>query len=293
MKRMTLMTFVFSGLIAIACNNNSSPAGYTSIVEGTAVQVPALTGGRIIRLPVDEGDTVTRGMLLAAIDTTELVLQREQLRATLEDLSVQQRMAATALKQAESNYRYVQEKQQRTASLFEKSSASRQMLDDVINAADQAGSALEAARQNFGSIAARQKQVEAQLKIVNKKINDALITAPIGGVVTEKYYEIGEAVAPLSPVMEIIDISEVTVKIYISQKMLAAVRHGQAARVQVDGLEEQLNGTVSWISPRAEFTPKSILTPETRTSLVYAVKVTVKNPDGILKHGMPVEVYLD
>jgi HlyD family secretion protein len=70
------------------------------------------------------------------------------------------------------------------------------------------------------------------------------------------------------------------------------VKHGQEVKIRVDGVRETLPGRVSWVSPKAEFTPKTILTPETRTSLVYAVKVTVPNPKRILKHGMPVEVIM-
>jgi HlyD family secretion protein len=128
--------------------------------------------------------------------------------------------------------------------------------------------------------------------VVNKKIKDAVMVAPTGGIISEKYFELGEAIPPLSPIVEIIEIRKVEVKIYISEKKLPEVKYGQEARVTVDGLEKELNGTLSWVSPKAEFTPKTILTPETRTSLVYAVKISVPNPEGILKHGMPVEVFL-
>jgi len=107
-----------------------------------------------------------------------------------------------------------------------------------------------------------------------------------------KYFEAGEAIPPFTPILEIIDINEMTTNIYISEKLLAKVKHGQQVSVSVDGLDKTLSGRISWISPKAEFTPKNILTPETRTSLVYAVKVSVKNEDGVLKHGMPVVIEL-
>ena len=93
---------------------------------------------------------------------------------------------------------------------------------------------------------------------------------------------------PLSPVVEIIDIRTIETKIYISETQLSQVKYGQNVRVIIDGLEKNMTGQVSWISPKSEFTPKSILTPETRTSLVYAVKISIDNPEGLLKHGMPV-----
>lgn len=280
-------------MVLWSCGNNSARDGYTSVVEGTSVQVPALTGGEIKELRVDTGQEVHAGDTLARVDTTELAFQRQQLEAGLEELGVQLKIARANLNQAQSTEQYVREKQQRIAMLVQSNSASRQSLDDLTNQLNQAQTALENSRQTFQSLEAKRKQLEAQLGIVNKKIKDAVIVAPIDGIISEKYFELGEAIPPLGPLVEIIEIREVDVKIYISEKKLPAVKYSQEVRVKVDGLERELAGKVSWISPKAEFTPKSILTPETRTSLVYAVKITVPNPEGILKHGMPVEVFLE
>lgn len=292
-ERFYLPGLVVTILLFAGCGNNSAGDGYTSIVEGTSVQVPALTGGEIKELRVDTGQEVQAGEILAAVDSTELVFQRQQLQAVLEELEVQWKIAHTNLNQAESTEAYVREKQQRIEALYRKNSTSRQSLDDLTNQLQQAQTALVNAKQNFQSLEARKKQLTAQLGVVNKKIKDAVIVAPTGGIVSEKYFESGEAIPPLSPIVEIIEIRKVDVKIYISEKKLPEVKYGQAVRVKVDGLDNDLAGTVSWVSPKAEFTPKTILTPETRTSLVYAVKISVPNPDGILKHGMPVEIFLE
>ncbi|OPX31428.1 hypothetical protein B1H10_08825 [candidate division KSB1 bacterium 4484_188] len=92
--------------------------------------------------------------------------------------------------------------------------------------------------------------------------------------------------------VEVIDLSQVWVKIYVSETLLPQIRVGQEVEIVPDGSKSSLQGTISWISPKAEFTPKTILTPETRTSLVYAVKIRIPNKDGILKQGMPVEIHL-
>ena len=283
---------LFAALVFSGCGNDSAGRGYTSVVEGTSLQVPALTGGEIKDLRVDTGQEVQAGEVLAVVDTAELVFQKQQLEASLEELAIQLKVAAANLNQAESTERYVREKQQRIETLYQKNSASRQSLDDLTNQLQQAQTALENARQSFRSLEARRKQVLAQLGLLKKKIKDALIIAPAAGIVSEKYFELGEAIPPMSPLVEIIEIQKVDVKIYIAETKLPQVKYGQEARVQVDGLDKELSGTVSWVSPKAEFTPKSILTPETRTSLVYAVKVSIPNPEGILKHGMPVEIFL-
>ncbi len=285
LSTLALVALLFSG-----CKNNVS-SGYTSVVEGTAVQAPALTGGKIVDLRVDTGQRVESGAILAIVDTADLIFQRQQLQAGLAELNVQQQLAQTNVKRSQTNVSYLQEKQQRVRSLVQNNSAAQQKFDDLTNLLHQAESALTAARQQLKTVNAKRGQLEAQLGGLNKKIRDAVIVAPAGGVISEKYFESGEAIPPLGSLVEIISIDDVEVKIYVTEPTLPEIRYGQKVRVQVDGLERSLDGKVAWISPKAEFTPKSILTPETRTSLVYAVKIDVPNPDGVLKHGMPVEVF--
>ncbi len=289
--RTILFALMLGSIIFSACGDNDR-SDYTSLVEGTAIQVPALTGGKIQQLLIDTGQPVTAGQVLALIDTTELSLQRQQVAAGLEELNVQVDIAGTQLAQARRNEQYLQEKQQRIAALVSHQSAPQQTLDDLTIQLRQAQTAREAAEQNFQVLAARRKQIAAQLAMLNKKIRDAMVRAPAGGIISEKYYETGEAIPPLSPLAEIMAIAAVTVKIYISEPMLPHLQVGQRVLVRVDGLDREMSGSITWISPKAEFTPKNILTPETRTSLVYAVKIDVPNPDGVLKHGMPVAVRL-
>jgi len=279
-------------LLILGCGNNSKSSTYTGVLEGKSVQVPALTGGKVVKLLVDTGEEVKEGAVLAVIDTTELVLQRIQLGATLEELAVQKEIAETNLKRSKADLEYVQQREGRMKMLYENQAMPKQNLDDLRNEMQRAQSAYEAARQQVRSLESRKKQIEAQAGMVEKKISDAVITAPVGGLVSTLYYEVGEAVPPMQPVLELIHVSELEVKIYIPEKELPNVKHGQEVKIRVDGVKEELPGRVSWVSPKAEFTPKTILTPETRTSLVYAVKVTIPNPKRTLKHGMPVEVIL-
>jgi HlyD family secretion protein len=278
-------------LIIYGCNNNNR-LQYTGVLEGTAVKVPALVGGQILALYVDTGDAVASGQKIALIDSSELVFQRQQLQASLLEIQIQQDIARTTLEKTTSDLAYVQEKYDRIEQLYQKNSAPRQNLDDAQNQLQNVTAAQRTARQNLQSLAARQQQVQAQLGLVIKKIHDTIVAAPCAGIITTKYYETGEAVLPLSPVVEIIDISTIETKIYINENQLSQIKYGQQVRVIIDGLEKNMTGQVSWISPKAEFTPKSILTPETRTSLVYAVKISIANPQSLLKHGMPVVVEL-
>ena len=196
------------------------------------------------------------------------------------------------LEQLSAHLDYLKTKHDRIANLYKSESVTKQTLDDITNSLQNSQTVISNARNVLGTLAAGQKRIEAQIKSVNKKIRDALIIAPCKGIITDIYYESGEAIPRFSPLMEIIDISIMEVKIYISEQLLSQVGYGQQVSVTIDGLNETLQGNIIWVSPKAEFTPKTIMTPNTRTSLVYAVKISIQNKEGILKHGMPVVISL-
>jgi HlyD family secretion protein len=279
-------------LLLLGCQRPAEDSTYIGVLEGTILHVPALTGGQIVRLPVAEGDQVQAGDTLAVIDTTELSLQGRQLEASLEELAVQEEIARTNLGRTSADLEYVREKHQRVGVLYQSQAAPRQNLDDVGNLLQQSRSARETTRQQARGLEARRRQLEAQLAILHKKMADAVVIAPANGLVSTRYFEPGEAVPPLQAVVELVQVHQLEVRIYVGVEKLPAVQHGQEVEVRADGLDQALKGTIAWISPKAEFTPKTILTPQTRAALVYAVKVVVPNPERVLKHGMPVEVRL-
>lgn len=283
---------LISLLFLLSCSGDSKNLHFASVLEGTTVQVPALIGGQISKLLVDTGQQVEAGDTIAVIDTTELSLKGRQLHAATRELDSQMELARIALKQSKSDLDYVKDRHDRTLMLYQKNTATKQTLDDVSNQLQRAETQHKTAQQNLQTLSTRKEQISAELKLLRKKINDAVILAPIGGIISTKYFELSEAVPGMSPIVELIDLNVLDVKIYISEKMLSQVKYGQEAEVRVDGSDKNFKGKISWISPKAEFTPKSVLTPETRTSLVYAVNVKVMNQDGTLKHGMPVEVVL-
>jgi HlyD family secretion protein len=279
-------------LAALSCRRQTEDATYIGVLEGTVVHVPALTGGRIVRLPVEEGQQVEPGDTVAVVDTTELVLQGQLLTAGLDELAAQEEVALTQLRRAAADLEYVRQKHQRLDALYRDQATPRQSLDDLGNVLQQSRSAHDAARQQARALEAKRRQLEVQLALVRKRMADAVALAPAAGLVTTRYYEPGEAVPPLQPVVELVEVQQLEVKVYVPEEKLPAVSPGQPVSVRVDGLDREQPGRVSWVSPKAEFTPKSVLTPQTRAALVYAVKIAVPNPERILKHGMPVEVRL-
>ncbi len=291
MNRLALLFVALT--VGLACNRGQTDTFMaTGIVEGTAVKVAAQTGGLLLSVNVEEGQVVSVGQVVAVVDTEKLVYQKEMLEAALAEVETQRQISRNSVALARSDLEHVEKKYRRFQELYEKQSASQQTLDDLKRAYDAAKTQLQNARQGLQMLASKARSLEAQLKAVQRQIADATVRAPLGGTVTTKYYEPGETVPPGMPVVEIIDLSKMWTKVYVSEVLLPRIQLGQPATVRIDGTERTLPGVVSWISAKAEFTPKNILTEESRTSLVYAVKVSVNNPDGILKHGMPVEVEL-
>ncbi len=292
MKNKIIITLIILTFITFSCDNGEDVYEYTGIVEGVSVKVPALTGGKIINMNIKKGQFVETGQLIAVVDTLELTINKDQVAASLEELAVQTEIAKTNLFRTNNDYNYIKDKFERMNKLYKSNSIPKQTLDDAKNKFESIESALASAKQNLKSIDAKRKQLEAQLKLIEKKIDDAKIISPFAGYITSKFFETGEAIMQLNPVVEIINTKNMEMDIYVSETQLPEINLGQEVTINIDGTDKDLTGKIDWISPKSEFTPKTILTPETRTSLVYAVKIAIDNSDSILKHGMPVVVQL-
>jgi len=278
-------------LALLGCQKQEGPATYTGVLEGRSTRVPALVGGRLLEVRVEEGDPVAVGDTLALVDTLELAIQTRQVEAARAELAVQRELAATAMERAALDLGYAEEKAGRIRALAQDQALPRQSADDLGHQVDLARSARQSAGQQLQLLAAKENQLLVQLEMIRKKEADAVVLAPSAGVVASRYCEPGEAVLPMQAVVELLQVAQLEVRIYVPQAQLPQVRYGQQVQLRVDGVAEPIAGQVSWVSEKAEFTPKTVLTPETRAALVYAVKVRVDNPEGALKHGMPAEVW--
>jgi HlyD family secretion protein len=277
-------------VFVVGCTSHQPVVKHTGLLEGISVHVPVLTGGKIVQMKAEEGIEVTAGDTLAQIDDTEWVLQLQELQASIDELAVQEQLAKTAVRRAQVDVDYFQEKYDRIKTLQEREATAQQNVDDLKNRVQQSQLSLLTAQQQVQGLLAKQRQLRARYEIILKKIRDATVIAPEDGMVQTRYFERGEAVPALQAVVELIQVRNLDVKVYIPENMLPQMKVGQMVQIHADGLNQVLNGHVKWVSDLAEFTPKTVLTPETRASLVYAVTIGIPNPDRILKHGMPVEV---
>ena len=136
---------------------------------------------------------------------------------------------------------------------------------------------------------ARVATVDAQITSLEKGITDATLHSPIAGVVTEKLVEVGEVIAPRAPVAIVVDLEHAWADVFVPEPTVPQIRIGQSATVFTDAGGNGIGGTITYISPKAEFTPRNVQTAEERSKLVYRVRITVDNKAGVLKQGMPVE----
>ena len=312
-RSLTLVLFVIlSGLAA--CQKQSGDIQASGTIEATSVQVSARSSGQIVRLVGEEGMSVRPGDLLAEVDHSTLDLQLSQARSGVDlaraqlDLLVngaraedliqareQLNQANDSLKSAEGDF-------ERMKSLFSGGAATKKQRDDAdvrftmaraqANAADQALKKLEsfARPEEVKAALARLDQAAFSVKLLQKAIEDCTVKAPAEGVITEKLIEKGELAAPTTGLFVITDLARVRLTIYVPEPELGRIRLGQEARISVDSHPgKSFPGTVKWISPVAEFTPRDIQTRDERVKLVYAVKIEIGNPDAVFKPGMPAD----
>lgn len=270
----------------------------TGIFEATTVVVAAETSGRIIDMPVSEGDSISRGSVVAVVDTVVLALQRDQIRSqrdAAESSSPDIGSQAASLRTQTSHQEAEVERLRR---LVADGAATEKQLADaeasLRSMKGQLGALLSSLGKSRNTISGNARALELQCGQVEEMIARSTVKAPAGGTVLAKYAEPGEYAAPGKPLVKIADLGKVYLRAYFTASSLANVKLGQQVTVIADfGGDNRIEypGTITWISQESEFTPKSIQTSDTRSNLVYAVNVAVAN-DGRIKLGQYGEVRL-
>jgi len=314
---------------AIGCRGSDAhaPIRASGYVEATEVRVAPEVGGRVLDLRVAEGDRVAAGDLILKLDTaeTQLAIRRAegerdqalaQLRllqagARVEDIRQAQALAESAsaeVRAAEAELVSANADLQRFEALLQSNAGSRKQRDDAATRRDVAAARLQAARERarastealarlragsraeeIAAAKARVQTVEAQIATLEKSIKDAELRSPVDGVVTAKLIDAGETIAPRTPVIVVADLDQAWANVYVDEPIVPRLQLGQKLAIVTDA-GQRLEGRITFISPKAEFTPRNVQTSEERSKLVYRIKVTTDNREGVLKPGMPVEV---
>jgi membrane fusion protein YbhG len=322
---------VLGGIGAAACRGKAAagPERASGYVEATEVRVAPEVGGRVIELAVAEGDRVAAGAVIARLDASDLLIARRRAEAERDQAEAQLRLlqagsraedirqaraqadsAQADVQAAESELEAATADLQRFEALLQSNAGSRKQRDDAATRREIAAARVRAARERARAAAegvarlragarpeeiaaarARVAAADAQIAALDKSIADAVLKSPVAGIVTAKLVDAGEMAAPRMPVVIVTDLDRAWANVYVDEPTVPRLRLGQKATLLTDA-GQRLEGTITFISPKAEFTPRNVQTADERSKLVYRIKVSVDNHDGILKTGMPVEAEL-
>lgn len=292
MKKKNILSLCATIAVLTACSSGEKDYDASGVFETTEVIVSAKATGEIISLNVEEGQNVKCNEMLGLIDTLQLSLHDQQLAAN-QSAADSKRLDANrqvaSIRQQISN---LQKEKKRFSDLLAANAATQKQVDDIGYQIEVLQRQLAATQEQIGSnnqSAGNQSMgIKAQRAQTEDQIRKAHITSPITGTVLTKYAEQGEYATPGRALFKVGDISRMRLRAYITAPQLTTLKVGQKVKVFADMGETEskaYEGTVEWISDKAEFTPKTIQTRDERANLVYAIKVAVKN-DGMIKRGM-------
>ena len=294
LDRLGKIVFIIFLTALFSCSEKTeTQMNFSGIMDTNTTRVSSQANGIIKKLNFDEGIGVKEGQVLATIETEKLGYQLDQNRSAIEEINNQYSAALSQLESAKIERENISIKYNRYLALLKSKATSQQSVDDLKTQLDAADERIRYIKSSVDAVASRKNQFESGASIIKKQLKESTITAPVSGTVLVRYVESGELLATGSPVCDIADITSLWTKIYIEEKNLPFIKLWQKVRIKIDGIDDKtLEGTVTWISDKSEFTPKTIMTEETKASLVFSAKVSVRNIDGILKIGMPVSVII-
>lgn len=303
---------VFFCLLLTACNSNDNKFDASGSFEADEVIVSSELAGKILSFKVDEGLTIPKDSVIGLIDSQNLTLQKEQVEETIKALndrtmnvSPQVKLLEDQLVVQQSQLDNLEHEKTRIENLLKQDAATGKQLDDINAAILVAKNQMLVTKQQIAvqrnntstqnrSILSESGPLQKRVAQLADQMDRASIKNPVAGTVIAKYAEEGEITAAGKALYKIADLSTMNLRAYITGEQLPRIKLGQQVKVMIDDGKNkyrELPGAISWISDKAEFTPKTIQTKDERANLVYAIKVKVKN-DGYLKIGMYGEVDL-
>ena len=314
-------------LLACAKKPPADRIRVSGYVEATEVLVATEVGGRLLALNVSEGDHVKIGDVIAQLDTADITLALRRVTAERQGADAQLRLLVAGARQedirqadaqraaAEADVAATRQELisaerdlRRFETLLAANAGAEKQRDDAatrravatervkgaeerVRAAGETLARLKAGarREEIDAARARLAAVDAQIATLKKALNDATVLAPAQGLVSQKLADRGELLAPRTPLVVVADLDHVWANVYVDEPLVPRLSLGQSATLYTDAGGEGIAGTITFISSKAEFTPRNVQTAEERSKLVFRIKVSVDNRKGVLKQGMPVE----
>lgn len=292
MKNIKLLFLAGLAGSLLSCSNGEKADGYGNF-EATEITISSEANGKLEFLKLEEGLVLEKGAIVGLVDTLQLYLNKQHLLASKETVASKSGGVWSQISVLNEQWQTAKIEQQRIQNMFSESAATQRQLDQANSQVDILKKQMQSVETQNAPIVNEVKAIDAKIALINDQIVKSGIINPIVGTVLTKFSEPGEIVSFGKPLYKIANLEEMTLRVYVSETQLQKISIGEQVTVKIDSGDEMkdYNGTVSWISASAEFTPKIIQTKEERVNLVYAVKITVKN-DGSLKIGMPAEMWI-
>lgn len=291
MKINNIIILFLSIAFLSSCNKNNKADAY-GIFEAVEIIVSSEATGKILEFNIIEGQILAENQIVGYIDSTQLYLRKQQLIINAGTVNANKPEINKQIAALEHQIKTAKIEKQRIESLIKSEAANTKQLDDLNAQIILYEKQLEAQKSNLNintrSITGESSAIEIQIAQLQDQIDKCKIKSPINGSVLVKYAEKGEFATTGKALFKMADTENMILKAYITSEQLANIKTGDKVKVFSDYGNDKTKeylGDIIYISDKAEFTPKSILTDDERASLVYAIKISVKN-DGYLKIGM-------
>ena len=291
-----IVLVLFAGLSLYFFKKQESAKGLLILhgrVEGKEMNIGSKVQGRIIRLYKRESDPVKKGELLAELRQDEYLAMLSSAQKEVQAAEETVLMAQSYLLKSQAKLEQAKRDLERYRALFQEGLVSKRDLEIAELNYTSALSELKVNEKYVAQAKAKQSSALQRLKEVEVSYRETKIYAPADGVILSRVAEEGEVVNPGQVIYTMVDLNKLYIKVYIPEPELGKVKLGQQARIYVDAyLDRYFNGTLTRVYEQAEFTPKNVETKDERVKLVFGAEVSVENPEGLLKPGMPADVVL-
>ncbi len=298
-----VLAIVVSGIVYILqlFQKPELPEGIVSgngRIEATEVDITTKYGGRLAGVLTKEGDTVDLNQALAQIDTKELDAQLRQAEAEVRSTQQERSVAIAVIAQRKSELSLAQKDMERSKGLYENDSISLEQLQRDQTAVETAKATLAAAQAQLSNAEAAIEAAIANTELIKTQLDDCMLRAPINGRVLYRLAEPGEVLPAGGKVLTILDPTDIYMTLFLPTQGAARVAVGAEARVVLEGIEEvAIPAKVSFVAPRAQFTPKEVETRTEREKLMFRLKVQLdagflKKHAALAKAGIPGVAYI-
>ncbi|MFA6857171.1 MAG: HlyD family efflux transporter periplasmic adaptor subunit [Treponema sp.] len=285
---MLLCVVVCSTTVLSSCRGKT-PVYYTGVIEGETCSVSSPVSDRLVSLTAEEGSYLKKGDIIGRIDDTPLILRKRELEASLAQMTLEGTSNSIQLNEADNNLSYYQKLYKKNRGLLSSRAVAEQNVQDVKLQVDKWSDSRRSILVQQRLVKTREDGILLQIAQLDDQISKSVLTSPLEGFVDKIYYHQGEFVPAFHSVADIVDLAHVWCYIYVSPAVVSALKPGTPVSVKLG--QQVFEGSIAHINTEAEFTPKDILTPDNRNSMVYGIKIRITNKDNLLKIGQPVDVY--